>query len=505
MTWSGGRGLLPQSLPETNPVIKCLPILAMACAALATAADPPAMLVRDAIDPRFAVFDRLDLKDMPTGDVLARHDVAAIDWQAVNGPDVKRTFRDQQDVVLRDLNLKVRWPKPTTKYSGTLFLFQNCENVRIENVHVAYLDPDYRAQHTFLFENCGKVTIRGVYSAGAAERIHIRLEGCREYLIERTEIAGWQYGPDDMRAGAGILINNGMTRKGVVAAIAKERRELEWGVIRDCWLHDYRNRDGGKWRNQDGILFHAPSNGIVFNCVFDRWQAGDGAIDDSHRRNDPAYRNKVHRIERCIFRDCALVKTNGATGSPDCVIAWVNNLYIDSWLADYHKGWTNWHLHETHIATKPMPVFVKNWGVYGPTVFANGLIHAPVGLQDVYWQSGKAEKDGYRRFRADHLFYLMPKPNHWARGLGVAISSREKWLAEGLERDCQWLPETPSPFLDPAKGDYRPRASSVLVGKASPAFLDPKDAGLRVRRDFLGVPRPNPPTPGAFEPRSAHQ
>jgi hypothetical protein len=474
--------------------------VAMLCICASRAADFPAIQDRPVVDARFAEFDALDLSSMPTGDVLARHDIEKIVWQEVKGPDVKRTFRGEQQVVLKDLNLKVRWPEKTSKYGGTLYLFQNCENILIENVHVAYLDPDYRAQHTFLFENCGKIVIRDVYSAGAAERVHIRLEGCQEYLIERTEISGWQYGPDDVRAGAGIMINNGITRDGKVADVVEERRELDWGVIRDCYIHDYRNRDGGKWRNQDGILFHAPANGIVFNCVFERWLAGDGAIDDSHRRHDDAYRNKVHRVERCIFRDCWLAKTNGATGSPDCIIAWMNNLYVDTWMGDYHRGWTNWHLHETYATTKPTPVFVKNWGMYGPTVFANGLIYAPTGLENVYWQSGKAEKDGYRRFRADHLFYLMPKPGKWATGLGTAIVSREDWLKEGLERDCQWLPDTDASLAAPAEGDYRPLRSSPLVGKAAATFLSPKDLGLRVVRDFYGTPRPNPPTPGAFEP-----
>jgi len=303
-----------------------------------------------------------------------------------------------------------------------------------------------------------------------------------------------------MRCGAGIHINNGITKGDQVAVTADNPRELQWGVIRDSWFHDYLNDDGGKWRNQDGIGFHAPSNGIVFNCVFDSWLAGDGAIDDSHRRHDPAYYNKVHRIERCIFRNCRLVKTNGATGSPDCIVVWMNNLYIDSWLADYHKGWTNWHLHETHVFTSRGPVFVKNWGMRHPTMFVNNLLIAPEGLETVYWQSGKAGKDGYRQFRAANTLYLMASPTAWVRGLGTTIESRDAWLAEGLEQGCRWKVTNSPGFALVRDGTFRLDGASEAVGFGTGALLAPKDRGLRVLRDFYGRPRPDPPAAGAFEP-----
>lgn len=458
------------------------------------------MLTRPALDPRFAAFDALDLTNMPTGDALAHHDVKAIPWTSVKGPDVKRTWRDQKRVEIRDLALHVDWPEPTTKYSGTLFFLKDCEEVVIENVSILHNHPDYRGQHSFLMESCGKVTIRNVFSAGAVDRSHIRLEGCREYDIERVEISGWDYGKAGVRCGAGIVINNGITRdNGNVELAAENPKDLDWGVIRDCWIHDYLANDGNKERNQDGILFHAPSNGIVFNCVFDRWKAGDGAVDDSHRRHDPKYKNKVHRIERCIFRDNQLVKTNGATGSPDCVIVWMNNVYINSWMGDYHRGWTNWHIHETYHFEEKAPAFIKNWGMReGPTAFANGLLSAPKGLEVVYWQSGKAEKNGYRLFRADHLLYLMPQPTFWMRGLGAEIRPREAWLAEGLERDCV-IAHRPAGFADAARRDLRLAAGSPAIGLGSPAFLDPPDAALRVTRDFNGKRRENPPAVGAFE------
>ena len=457
------------------------------------------MIERPTVDSRFASFDALDLSDMPTGDALARHDPAKIAWRTVRGPDVKRTWRNQEKVALCNVAMKVHWPGPTTKYGGTVFLFEDCEEVLIEDVAIVHADADYRGQHSFLFEGCGKVTIRNVYSAGAAERVHIRLEGCGEYLIERTEIAGWDYGEDGVRCGAGILINNGMTAKdGSVELAAANPRELDWGVVRDCWFHDYLS-SGDKWRNDDGILFHAPSNGIVFNCVFDRWQAGDGAIDDSHRRHDARYRNKVHRIERCIFRDNRQVKTNGCTGSPDCVVVWMNNVYINSWMADYHAGWVNWHLHETYLWEREMPVFVKNWGMRdGATVFANGLLHAPQGASVVYWQSAEATKDGFRLFRAERLLYLMPEPRHWVRGLGVEITGRRAWLREGLEHQCVISTESPG-FVDLSNSDLRPTGASPAIGFGSDAFLDPADAALRVRRDFNGRPRPRRPAAGAFE------
>ena len=318
--------------------------------------------------------------------------------------------------------------------------------------------------------------------------------------MERVEISGWDYGKDGVRCGGGILVNNGITKEdGQVDLAAAHPKELEWGVIRDSWFHDYLTQDG-TWRNQDGILFHAPSNGIVFNCVFDRWKAGDGAIDDSHRRNDARYRNKVHRIERCVFRDNQLVKTNGATGSPDCVIVWANNVYINSWMGDYHKGWTNWHLHETYFFQDKTPALVKNWGMAsGLTVIANSLMYAPKGVEAVYWQSGKAAKDGYALFRADRLLYLMPPPDFWVRGQGVEIRDRAAWLAMGLERGCLVSNQAPD-FVDLDKRDLRLKSASPAAGFGSPQFLNPLDAALRVVRDFNGVQRPARPSVGAFEP-----
>jgi len=457
------------------------------------------MLDRPRIDSRFVEFDSLSLAHMPTGDRLARHDPNAFVWREVKGHRARRIWRDKPRVVLRDLALKVRWPESTTKYSGTLFLFQNCEDVLVENVAVVHMNPNYCGQHSLLFENCGKVTIRNVYSAGAVQRYHIRLEGCREYHIERVEISGWDYGDAGVRCGGGIFVNNGVTEpEGTVQLYVRKRRELDWGVIRDCWIHDYLSQDKGPWRNQDGIAFHAPSNGIVFNCVFDRWLAGDGAIDDSHRRYDPAYRNKVHRIERCVFRNCKLVKTDGARGSADCVIVWANNVYLNTWLADYHKGWTNWHVHETFVFEDKPPVLVKNWGMQGYTVFANCLLRAGKGVGVVYWQSGQASKDGYRLFRVDHMLYLMPRPDYWVCGQGVAIRDRRAWLAEGLERGCVVADEAPE-FADAARHDFRLRPGSPACRFGSPAFLHPRDAALKVTRDFDGRPRPTPPAVGAFE------
>ncbi len=453
-----------------------------------------------ALDHRFAAFEALNLSSLPTGDRLARHDPRTLPWRVADGPIARRTWRNQRRVVVRGLYIKARWPKATTKYKGTLFLFQNCEEVIVERSGVVHLNPDYRGQHSFLFENCGRVVLRDVYCAGAVQRSHIRLEGCGEYHIERVEISGWDYGEPGVRCGAGIFVNNGITKPdGAVHLYAAKRRELQWGVIRDCWLHDYLTQDEGPWRNQDAIGFHAPSNGVVFNCVFDRWLAGDAAIDDSHRRYDPAYKNKAHRIERCVFRHCRLVKTDGARGRPDCVIVWANNIYLNTWLADYHKGWTNWRIHETFVFDEPPPALIKNWGMQSVTVFANCLLSAPKGVDVMFWQSGKAGPDGYRLFRVDHMLYLAPPPRYWVCGQGAAIVDRSAWLAQGLERGGALMQKAPG-FVDAANGDFRLRPTSPAAGFGTPRYLRPADPALRVARDFYGRSRPARPAVGACEP-----
>jgi len=220
-------------------------VFAALLAAESAAQNSLPMLDRSAIHPRFAEIEGLDLRRLPTGDVLAKHDAAAISWKDVDGPKAKHAWRNEKRVEIRDRSLRVNWPEPTTKYGGTLFLFQNCEEV-------------------------------------------------------------------------------------------------------------------------------------------------------------------------------------------------------------------------------------------------------------VYWQSGKATKDGYRLFRADHFLYLFPRPNFWMRGQGVEIKDRESWLAEGLERGTRVLEGSPA-FVDQEARDLRPQPASPAVGFGSAASLSPRDRGLRVARDFNGTPRPDPPTAGAFE------
>ena len=466
-----------------------------------------------------------DWATLPTGRELARRDLEGIEFEQVAGEDARQTFVDQEQVVLSGARLKVHWAKPECdKYKHTLYFFRNCKFVRIEDMLVIQADPDWRASSTFFFESCDRVELRNCYLAGTCGRAFIRIEGSREYFVDRVEIAGVDYGGEHagFRCGAGIFVNNGAgwdeAKKQPGAIHAPAPANLEWGVIQNSYFHDYELTD--PIFNHDAILFHAPADGIVFNCYFSNWEA-DSALDDSHRRNDAAYHNHLHRIERNVFERCHRVKTDGARGSPSCTIIWANNLYLDSHLADYHLGWPNWHLHETFVYRNHRPAyFLVMHCREGPTLFRNCLLHAPRTVRYMYETMGDTPNQDISMIQPDHFLYFMPPPVNWlhARSANsVEIETWEQWRAAGHDPGSTMMDAAPGfvgapgtdadgtvtdaepGFAAAAGHDFRLLADSPAAGAGSAEVLTA--AGLRpaITRDFFGCPRPNPPSCGAFE------
>ncbi len=447
-----------------------------------------------------------DWATLPTGNELARRDGA--DFEAlreVAGEDVRKRFADEQEVRISGERLRVTWDSPECdKYGHTLYYFRNCERVVIEDMIVIQRDPDWRASSTFFFESCGRVEIRNCYLAGTCGRAFIRIEGCEEYFVDRVEISGAidkQIG-GPARCGPGIFVNNGA---GLEPETGRQRyisddnaRELRFGVIQNSYFHDYGLTD--PVRNDDAILFHAPADGIVFNCWFEDWEA-DSAIDDSHRRNDAAYQDHLHRIERCVFRNCHRAKTNGAEGSPSCSLLWCNNLYVDSSLTDYHVGWENWRVHETYAFTRNKGYFHVMHYREGPTFLRNCLLTSPVGFSDMYESMGETPEQDIHVLRPDFLVYLMPEPRRWlsARTANTPeIGAWQQWREAGFDEHST-LAEADPHFVDADAGDYRLLPESPAVGAGTGEMLDSADLRPAVTRDFYGNPRPDPPSCGAFE------
>ena len=454
---------------------------------------------------RYSETYQSDWAQLPTGKELAARDPTQLDFRDVVGEDVRQVIADQEEVRIADQALRVHWNRPECdKYRSTLFLIRNCEKVVIENMAVIQTDADFRASSTFFLEDCGSVTIRDSYLAGSCDKAMIRIEGCREYFIDRVEVSGDDHGEDGVLSGPGIFINNGA---GLDPKTGKQRqlysqnpRELEFGVIQNCYIHDYPQVHKG--RNHDGILFHAPADGIVFNCVFENYE-GDSCLDISHRRNDAAYRDHVYRIERCIFDRCHRVKTNGAVGSADCALIWANNLYLDSAITDYHVGWPNWHLHETFAYThRPAYFLTMNCrDKESPTLFVNCLLHGPHSVRNMYepWANEGQEPAA---MRPDYFLYFMAPPQAWLRQRGEGgevITTWREWQRAGFDTNSKLLPDDPA-FVDAAGRDFRPRATSAVVGAGAVDLPGRNDPRLAVTRDFAGQPRPMPPSCGAFEP-----
>jgi len=443
-----------------------------------------------------------DWSELPTGRDLAAHDPAGYDFRDVAGEDVRRTFIEEDEVTLSGERLRVSWESSECdKYRHTLYYFRNCGHIVIEDMAVIQNHPDWRASSTFFFESCGRVEIRDCYLAGTCEKPFIRIEGCREYFVDGVEIAGMDFG-DGYRCAQGIFVNNGA---GFQPETGRQRyiyrddaNDLVFGVIQNCYFHDYGLTD--PIHNHDAIGFHAPADGIVFNCWFENWEA-DSAIDDSHRRNDAAYQDHLHRIERCVFRDCHRVKTDGAEGSASCALLWCNNLYVDSSLTDYHVGWENWRVHETYVFTRNKGYFHVMHYREGPTFFRNCLLHSAVAQSDMYESMGETPEQDIHQLRPDWFVYLMPEPRNWltARtGNTPEISTWEQWREAGFDPHST-LAEIAPRFIDASAGDYRILADSPAAGAGTAETLSATAVRPAVTHDFHGVSRPDPPSCGAFE------
>ncbi|MBD3293773.1 MAG: hypothetical protein GF393_12685 [Armatimonadia bacterium] len=443
-----------------------------------------------------------DWSELPTGRELARHDPGAMEFVDAAGQGAGRRFVDEEEVRISGERLRVTWESPECdKYGHTLYYFRNCERVIIEDMAVIQNHGDWRSSSTFFFESCDRVEIRDCYLAGTSGRAFIRIEGCAEYFVDGVEIAGMDFG-EGYRCGPGIFVNNGA---GLDPETGRQRyiydenaRDLRFGVIQNCYIHDYEATE--EFMNHDGILFHAPADGIVFNCWVENWE-GDSAIDDSHRRNDVAYQDHLHRIERCVFRNCHRVKTNGAVGSPSCSLLWCNNLYVDSSLTDYHTGWENWRVHETYAFTRNKGYFHVMHYREGLKLFRNCLLHSAVPQSDMYESMGATPDQDIHQLRPNWFMYLMPEPGRWLfprTDNTPTIETWDAWRAEGFDANSTLADIAPR-FVDAEAGDYRLLPDSPAAGAGTSQTLTATELRPAVTHDFYGKQRSDPPSCGAFE------
>ncbi|WP_043588298.1 hypothetical protein [Geminisphaera colitermitum] len=474
-----------------------------------------------------------DWSKLPTGDKIPRRDPAGIEFKPVVGETMRREWANQEKVYLADLELRVTWEaKKSNKRTTTLFRIIDCKEVIIENLAIIQSDPDFRGYHTIAIEGADRVIIRNLYLAGTVQSHHLRLEGCKDILIDNVEIAGVDYlGNGRTRVGGGIWINNGAT--GTASSpmgltglwIPPEHVRMPgWQIVQNCYFHGGLESDGGDWRNQDALLIHHPGNGVLFNCVVENWfhPPMDGGFDLSYRRTEPEYQDKFFRIERNVVRNVTFgIKTPARSPGPN-VLFFANNLLVNSQLADYHNGAANdvYYVHNTYIydtdqappalremAQRGASGYASLWRYSALSVLSNSLLYKPSGPFTLFYGNHMGQPDKYLYLKPDYNVYALgsAKPI-WYRNSsdGVKFKTLDDWRnATGTDGHSAFVNASAVQFVDYAKGDYRLRSNPAPTPDTlTTRYLSPADARMRVDRDFYGKSRSASDvmglSPGAF-------
>lgn len=458
-----------------------------------------------------------DWSQLPTGDGLASNDVSQIPFIPIVGENHKMVYSDMQTLHLSNLHYQVSWNQPSSKYQTTLLYIENVDEVILDNISIMNMDADYRAYHSILIEGADRVIIRNLYLAGPVQSYHLRLEGCGDVLIENVEIAGKQFnGSSFHRLGGGIFINNGATGRGGInntGLNVSHPRLPGWQIIQNCYVHD-NSEDDGVGRNQDGILIHSPSHGMLFNTVVENWlrPSCDAAVDLGFRRDEPEYQNRIFRVERNIVRNATYFKTPGNAPGPN-VLYLANNLIINTQLADYHGGNNavryihNTFLYDVNkapanlvsLAQRGTQSVARLWNFYGPTYLANNLFYRPASGFKIFYMNNESTQDKYRQIIPNHNVYAIPATSttflyNWADG--VLLPTLANWQ-QGTRYDMQSVVVSPSTvsFVDYANNNYH------LTTNPWPTVTDTQTISfngilLNVTQDFNG--NPSNLTPGAF-------
>lgn len=413
-------------------------------------------------------------------------------FKTIQGEDHLVRIDGKEHVELKNLSFAIAWKGQQHHYRTTLIVISNCEEVLIDNIHLLQLDKDARAAYTILVENCGRVVVKNSSFRGTGI-YHLRFEGCREVLIDSVEIAGVEYAPNQVRCGGGIWINNGDDSPGKYQVSrglnTKNPRDLTHFAILNSWFHD--SLDEEQYKNVDGVLVHSGAQGLISNCRFENWQKGDTALDVSHRRLDEGYDRKLIRVERNIFSNCRLVKSSGRS-NPGCRIIWCNNVFTDTPLADYHKGYEVIHSFEDFIFTEPSTRFLALWGLRDGTLRIEHCLFV-LPHNKVFLHQGEAgtSKD-YMWVSSDFNIFYLGIPMDWVSGQGIFIKKITDWQAMGNDRHSWVFPLNPQKSIDA-------RSLERILGKGLSPPLELVGAHIP-QSDYLGKPRGREPYVGALLP-----
>ena len=351
-----------------------------------------------------------------------------------------RKFIDKKRVIIADKCFHIDWQKLGKKYQNSFIVIRNCEEVVIDNLHITQLNADYLAEFTIIIEDCKKVTVNNSSFKGTCN-YHLRIEGCAMVTIENITIAGLDYGAKGVRCGGGIWINNGATSAGGNGIWSPNPKNLENLTIRNCTIKN--NLASDRNRNIDGILIHSASNGTLSNCHFSNWLKGDAALDVSHRRTDLPYSNKSFTIEKCVFVHNKHVKSTGNSVASNS-IEWINNIYNDTQIGNYHQGWKDFRLFESYFFSGSTFGFWRNWAELKGSIQIKGcLFHLQAGaISEMYKLSDMADLKDADHIQPDFNLYSMPQPPAaWLRKYSsnesspaVIYNNWQTWQASGKDR-----------------------------------------------------------------------
>lgn len=466
-----------------------------------------------------------DWSTLPTADEITSRTVPQVQPTDVLGEDSKRVWEDEDQVHIEGLHLSVRWNQNIPQKEGTtLFLIRNAKEVIIENISISYSDPDYRTWDGIRIEGADRVTVRNVRLKGPVHSFHLRIEGCKDVLVENVEIEGTDFDGDGyFRCGGGIWLNNGETGKhgkNGTGIWAEHPRIPGWQVIQNTYIHNGTETDETS-RNQDAILIHSPSNGMLFNNVVRNWlrPAMDACFDIGFRRKEPEFHNRFFRVERNILENATFLKTPGASGSTGSRLLFANNIFFNVQIGDYHKEGTEiYYVNNTHVfdlesvpqklldlSQRGADGFSSLWNYSGPTTYENTLIYKPNGSFFMFHLNDQAAPDKYKNIHSNYNLYGIADARvTWLKTSnrkGITFLNFQDWK-EATRQDSQsfYTAGDPAWFTNLADHDFR-LTSEKLPGTPTDEYLDPIDKRMRVDRDFSGKIRtPENISFGAFLP-----
>lgn len=407
--------------------------------------------------------------------------------QKVEGEKYRREWINVEEVRIEKLSVEVDWPAKRGGRERTLFYVDGADRVIIRDLTIVAGNADARMYDTIFLANVGEVIVQRVHLTGAVHRYHLRILNADRVYVDNLEISGIDYGTGLARAGGGLWIKN--TPSGEEDAY----RDPEWIQIQNCSITDYQTT--AERRNQDAVYIESPGDGLLFNCLISNWGVegivGDGAIDVSFR-HDQSPGGRLFRIERNILQNSTFAKTPGV-GGRDNVVLWVNNIFVDTHLADYHGKWTSLYVYNTFVFSNQRRMY-RMWRQQenGHTQLKGNVVVSSKPLNNVYYLDDTGISDKLGLLSTESNVYIMPEPGRWLRSVKTHLGTWSEWISAGFDKYGLFIDVVEEGFTK----DYCGATLKAAGAKVDNAFQIGRQK-IRIERDFFGNGRSERSTPGA--------